>query len=309
MLTPEKLIYIMIIFVSYISCFQIIKNQINLNTSATTVTINNDKNDSTQINSNPEKNITSSNFETFLNIMLKYTSDNNKPKQIVTVIINDISKRFDKIIPSIKDSTNLKSINKLELFQDDLSELKKSFSLEKIQKLKKSLEDFIKDNQEYLNYHDTDEKIIMEKLNYFGDFITSIITDMSKLKVEDLNGTAMIDSSQKRPEYISNMPTECTPECKCCRENLCLDISICENNKTIFNEEKAQSAKIIEIFTSSEFLILMAFIVVIFFIYLFCKKIFRFNNYVSIDNSNSGYGVRQIVNQNDISRTNIELSY
>lgn len=255
------------------------------------------------LNNTLADNESTSDLQKIFQSIIDFSNEENTPKQIVSIILTDIGQRFDQIIPTLKDSTNIQSTEKLEKFKNDLNELKQNFTLERISNLKETLDDFITDNKQFINENESSEKAIIDNFTNFKDSLNLILTDLKKLNLKNLDGVNYKDLIDKKSNITnSNLPKECTPECKCCRDNLCVAEEICLNSQkdeSNGNDEEDYSA----ILLSTPFIAFIAFVLLIFAVYVFRKQIFRIQS-----NNPSTEGYNRQNNVLDVSNANIEMS-
>jgi len=274
----QKVKFILLIFYSYIS-FLIFSNCQTANSNKTEELDNQHSTD----------------LQKIIQSIINFSNEENTPKQIVSIILTDISQRFDQIIPNLNDSTNLKSIGKIENFKNKLNELKQNFTTEKITNLKEILNEFINDNKEFININSSSEKIIIENFQNFIDSLNSIINELKKLNLKNLDGINYLDIQNTANITKGNMPKECTPDCKCCQDGFCVPDEFCI--KENINESNDQKYKEYSgLLLTTPFIIFVAFILLIFAVYVFRKRLFRTYNNDNIRGYNQQHDALEMSN-------------
>ena len=253
-------------------------------------------------NTNSQAEENKSDLEKIFQSIIKAPNSENGIKQILNLVIIDITNKFEEIIPSIKDMTNIKKLTKLDQFKTELNDLKKNFSVEKLSKLKITIEEFIEENNEFITYEESSsEKKILENFKHFNFSLNQIINDLNKFNTASFNGINLSDNPEKKDVKNSGLPKECSPECKCCKDNFCVPIEMCEVSKTSLNKNEEQ--EYFSFLFSWPFWVFISFIAGIILIYFLRKKNYFRKN---LNNNDSTYNVYQ--NDNDISQNRIEMS-
>jgi hypothetical protein len=255
------------------------------------------------------------------NLNMNYHNTNSlNPKQIIGLIVSQISLKFDEIIPLLSNSNDFKGTSHLEKFSANLKLMKLNFTIIGLNYLKSNIDEFIFENNDinkentnnnpnnnqyednFSNESTNKKSMILNKFKDFSKFLSTIVNDTEYLKLESLNDQMNSDWEKHKNDY--GLPTECNQECKCCKENLCVNEDICLNQIKI--NEKDQSNIFSNIFDFKFFFALIICLIFIFGIYYWRKR-----NSENLENSEYSMPENKESYDNDnksIQRNDIEMT-